>query len=166
MEWNLHCFLFCLSAKTPCIIFTYFFMFVNYLPKSIIQFWLFCEWYSFSCHLWANSSSFLAFPSFMEHFGHPHGPWCLNIFYPLQTTQKLVFLTLWNWALLKSPSVVRPIDNFPAFYGTWRFNTKFTRAFHLFLSWARPIQITYMHPSSPAFMLHAPPISSSLTWLF
>jgi hypothetical protein len=28
----------------------------------------------------------------------------------------------------------RPIDSFPAFYGTRRFNTEFTRALHLFLS--------------------------------
>jgi hypothetical protein len=29
---------------------------------------------------------------------------------------------------------VRPLDSFPAFYGTRRFNTEFTRALHLFLS--------------------------------
>jgi hypothetical protein len=29
---------------------------------------------------------------------------------------------------------VRPLDSFPAFHGTRRFNTEFTRALHLFLS--------------------------------
>jgi hypothetical protein len=104
------------------------------------------------------------------------------------------FLTLWSWALLKRPIVVRPLDRFPAFYGTRKFDTEFTRALHLFLSCARPIQstslhltnprsililsthlhlglpsgfhwafpsITYIHSSSPPFVLHAPPISSS-----
>jgi hypothetical protein len=39
-----------------------------------------------------------------------------------------------------------PLDSFPAFYGTWRFTTKFTRALHLSLSWARQIQSTAPHP--------------------
>jgi hypothetical protein len=34
---------------------------------------------------------------------------------------------------------VRPLDSFPAFHGTRRFNTEFTRALNLFLSLARPI---------------------------
>jgi hypothetical protein len=32
------------------------------------------------------------------------------------------------------------INTFPAFYGTQRFITVFTRAHHLYLSWARPMQ--------------------------
>jgi hypothetical protein len=36
----------------------------------------------------------------------------------------------------------RPLDSFPAFHGTQRFSTEFTRALHLFLSLARPIQST------------------------
>jgi hypothetical protein len=51
-------------------------------------------------------------------------------------------LTLWSWALLQRPLYVRPLDSFAAFHGTRRFNTEFTRALHLFLSWARPIQST------------------------
>jgi hypothetical protein len=42
---------------------------------------------------------------------------------------------------------------FPAFYGTRRFYTEFTRAFHLFLSWARPIQSTSPHPNSKISIL-------------
>jgi hypothetical protein len=53
-------------------------------------------------------------------------------------------LTLWSWALLQ-----RPLDSFPAFRGTRRFNTEFTTVLHLFLSWARPIQSTSPHPTSP-----------------
>jgi hypothetical protein len=36
--------------------------------------------------------------------------------------------------LLERSLVVRPLDSFPALYGTQRFNTEFTRALHLFLS--------------------------------
>jgi hypothetical protein len=49
-----------------------------------------------------------------------------------------LYLTMWSWALLEKPPVVRPLDSFPAFYGIRSFNTEFTRALHLSLSWARP----------------------------
>jgi hypothetical protein len=51
------------------------------------------------------------------------------------------------------PLDVRPLDSFPAFHGTRRFNTEFTIALHLFLSWARPIQSTSPHPISPRSIL-------------
>jgi hypothetical protein len=35
---------------------------------------------------------------------------------------------------IERPPVVRPLDTFPAFYGTARFITEFTRALHLSLS--------------------------------
>jgi hypothetical protein len=35
-----------------------------------------------------------------------------------------------SWALLEKPQIVQPLKNFPAFYGTRRFITVFTRAFH------------------------------------
>jgi hypothetical protein len=47
----------------------------------------------------------------------------------------------------------RPLDSFPAFYGTRRFNTEFTRALQLLLSWARPIQSKSPHPTSPRSIL-------------
>jgi hypothetical protein len=50
----------------------------------------------------------------------------------------------------------RPLDSLPAFFGTRRFNTKFTRALHLFQSWARPIQSTSPHPNSPRSILILP----------
>jgi hypothetical protein len=62
-------------------------------------------------------------------------------------------LTLWSWALLERPLDVRPLDSFPAFHGTRRFNTAFTGALHLFLSWARPIQSTSPHPTSSRSIL-------------
>jgi hypothetical protein len=43
-------------------------------------------------------------------------------------------LTLWSWALHESPPVAQPLDNLPAFYGTRRFITAFTRALQLPLS--------------------------------
>jgi hypothetical protein len=48
---------------------------------------------------------------------------------------------------------VRPLDSFSAFHGTRRINTEFTRALHLLLSLARPIQSTTPHPTSPRSIL-------------
>jgi hypothetical protein len=39
------------------------------------------------------------------------------------------------WALLEKPPIVQPLKNFPAFYGTRRFITVFTRALQWSLSW-------------------------------
>jgi hypothetical protein len=36
----------------------------------------------------------------------------------------------WRWALLEKKSVVQLLKNFPAFYGTRRLITVFTRALH------------------------------------
>jgi hypothetical protein len=46
----------------------------------------------------------------------------------------------WSWALLEKPQIVQPLKNFPAFYGTGRFITVFTKALHWSLSWTRSIQ--------------------------
>jgi hypothetical protein len=50
---------------------------------------------------------------------------------------------------------VQPLGSFPAFYGTRRFITEFTRALHLYLSSAKPIQSTTCNPISegPILML-------------
>jgi hypothetical protein len=53
-----------------------------------------------------------------------------------------IHITTWSWALSERPQDVRPLNSFPAFHGTRRFNTEFTKTLHLFLSWARPIQST------------------------
>jgi hypothetical protein len=47
-----------------------------------------------------------------------------------------------SWALPEKPSIVRPLKNFPAFYGTRRFNTVPTRALNWSLSWATLTQST------------------------
>jgi hypothetical protein len=59
----------------------------------------------------------------------------------------------WNWAVLEEPPIVQPLKNFPAFYGTRRFNTVFTRALHWCLSWAISIQSTSSHHISLRFIL-------------
>jgi hypothetical protein len=52
-------------------------------------------------------------------------------------------MTLWSWAPLERSPVVRTLYSFPAFYGTRRFNTEFTRALHLsILSHTNPVHIT------------------------
>jgi hypothetical protein len=46
---------------------------------------------------------------------------------------------------------MKQLDSFPAFYGTRRFFTTFTRALHLSQSRARPIQSTSPHPTSQRY---------------
>jgi hypothetical protein len=75
----------------------------------------------------------------------------MNIFFAIYNL--LTKLTLWIWALLQRPPVVGTLDTFPAFYRTRRFNTEFTRALHLFLSWARIIHSKLPHPTSPRSIL-------------
>jgi hypothetical protein len=53
-----------------------------------------------------------------------------------------------SWALLEEPPIVQALNNCPAFYGTRKFNTVFTRALHWSLSWAISIQSTPSHPIS------------------
>jgi hypothetical protein len=62
-------------------------------------------------------------------------------------------ITLWSWVPLERPQVMQPLGSFPAFYGTRRFITTFTRALHLYLSWARPIQSTILNPMSKRSIL-------------
>jgi hypothetical protein len=54
-------------------------------------------------------------------------------------------LTLWSSVLLQRSPVAQPLKNFRALDRTRRFIT----AFHLSLSWAKPIQSTPPHPVSP-----------------
>jgi hypothetical protein len=62
--------------------------------------------------------------------------------YGPQSHSPTAWLTPWSWVLLERPSFVRAFISIPAIWGTRRFITVFTSAFHLSLSWARPIQIT------------------------
>jgi hypothetical protein len=57
-------------------------------------------------------------------------------------------LTPWSRVPLEKPKVIQLVNKFPAFYGTRRFITVFTRACHWSLSWARWIQSTSSHTLS------------------
>ena len=57
-------------------------------------------------------------------------------------------LTQWSIVFLEKLTDSQPVKKFPAFYGTWRFITAFTRAHHLFLFWTRSIQSMPPHPTS------------------
>jgi hypothetical protein len=65
-------------------------------------------------------------------------------------------LTLWSWVSLEMPQVVQPLGSFPAFYGTRRFITAFTRALPQDLSWGRQIQSTPPNPISKRFIIMLP----------
>ena len=57
-------------------------------------------------------------------------------------------LTLWYSVLLEKLTGLQLVKKFPAFHGTRRFITALTSVRHLSLSWARPIQSIYTHPTS------------------
>jgi hypothetical protein len=60
-------------------------------------------------------------------------------------TNKLKALThSWSWALLEKLPIIQ-LKKFPAFYGTRRFITVFTRTLHWSLSWATSIQSILTH---------------------
>jgi hypothetical protein len=48
----------------------------------------------------------------------------------------------WSKALLEKLVVAQPVNKFPAFYGTRRFITKFTRPYHWALPWNSWLQFT------------------------
>ena len=62
---------------------------------------------------------------------------------------KLTYLlTQWCRVLLEKLTGLQLFKKFPAFHGTRRFITALTSVRHLSLSWARPIQSIYPHPTS------------------
>jgi hypothetical protein len=58
------------------------------------------------------------------------------------------WLTSWRRVLLEKLTVTHLVKKYPAFYGTQKFITVFTRARHWLQSWARCIQSTPSHPIS------------------
>ena len=62
--------------------------------------------------------------------------------------QMIYILTPWCWVLLEKLTGLQLVKKFPAFHGTRRFITTLTSVRHLSLSWARPIQSIYPHPTS------------------
>jgi hypothetical protein len=76
----------------------------------------------------------------------------LNFAYMTMTKQ-----TPSSWALLQKPPVVQSLKEFQTLYGTRRFIAVFTIALHWFLSSAKPIQSTPLHPISVRSVLILPP---------
>ena len=68
--------------------------------------------------------------------------------YPVNHNQKLLLLTPWCRVLFEKLTGLQLVKEFPAFHGNRRFITALTSVRHLSLSWARPIQSIYPHPSS------------------
>jgi hypothetical protein len=62
----------------------------------------------------------------------------------------LAGITARSWVLLEVPPVEQMRKNFLTFYGTRKFSTALTRAFHLSPSWARPILFTPLQAISPS----------------
>jgi hypothetical protein len=72
-------------------------------------------------------------------------------FSPKSCDLQIQHITLTHWwsrVLLEKSPIVQLLKNFPAFYGTRRLITVFTRALHWSLSWARWIQSMPSHPIS------------------
>ena len=59
-----------------------------------------------------------------------------------------IILTPWCRVLLEKLTGFHLVKKFPAFHGTPRFITALKSVRHLSLSWARPIQSIYPHPTS------------------
>ena len=57
-------------------------------------------------------------------------------------------LTPWCRLLLEKLTDLQLVKKFPAFHGTRKFITALTSVHHLSLSWTRPIQSIYPHPTS------------------
>ena len=60
----------------------------------------------------------------------------------------LLLLSPWWRILLRKPTGSQLVKEFPAFYGTRRFITAFTRARHVSLTWASSIHSIPPHPTS------------------
>ena len=79
---------------------------------------------------------------------------CFNIVisimlhYPLLQFVVRNLLTPWCRILLEKLTGLQLVKKFPAFHGTRRFITTITSVRQLSLSWARPIQSIYPHPTS------------------
>jgi hypothetical protein len=75
------------------------------------------------------------------------------------------WLTACSWVHLERSPVLQLLKNFPAFSGTQRFISTFTRALHLSLSWSRPSHSTptpsyhsyYCYP--PTYILASSPLA-------
>jgi len=72
-----------------------------------------------------------------------------NVFLCYISPYKYTYLlTPWCRVLLEKLIGLQLLKKFPTFHGPRRFITAFTSIRHLSLSWARPIQSIYPHPTS------------------
>jgi hypothetical protein len=77
-----------------------------------------------------------------------HGSSSLDgVLYVSASSSSSYLLTPWSRVLPEKPKRPKLPKKFPAFYGTRRFITAFTRAHHLSLSWSRLMQ--FMSPIQP-----------------
>jgi len=76
---------------------------------------------------------------------------------PNLATPLTYLFTPWCRVLLEKLTGLQLVK-FPAFHGTRRFISALTSVRHLSLSWARPIQSIYPHPTSCRSILYYPPI--------
>jgi hypothetical protein len=95
-------------------------------------------------------------------FGYPNS---LIPFHCFRCNGRFYSLThSWSWALLGKLAIVQPLKKFPAFYGTRRFITVFTRSLQWSLSWARSIQFIPSYLSKIHFNIVHLPTSWSSQW--
>jgi hypothetical protein len=117
---------------------------VRFKSRQVLLKWIFalhCSSYLFVFIFWFMPYAWLAFTIFNVSILLCNRKYN-TIFQSVNTTYRLTYLLTysWSWALLEKLPFVQPLKNFPAFYGTRRFITAFTRALHWSLSWARSIQ--------------------------
>jgi hypothetical protein len=80
---------------------------------------------------------------FFQNYCRTMYPMFLRTFFSENDDFVTYLLTyLWSWDLLEKPPIVQPLKNFPAFYGTRKFNTMFTRA----CPYPEPYQFNPHHP--------------------
>jgi hypothetical protein len=103
---------------------------------------------TYACARRVNSIEASQLQSQWLYWGHGNKPrWSTPLHISLKLLRfPLQFTYLRSWALLQKLPIVQPLKNFPTFYGTRRFITVSTRAFHWWLSWARSIQSIPSHP--------------------
>ena len=79
---------------------------------------------------------------------HPRKRECSISYNSFITTAFTYVLTPWCRVLLEKLTGLQLVKKFLAFHGTRRFITALTSVRHLSLSWARPTQSIYPHPTS------------------
>ena len=121
-------------------------------PQILVEF--FPRSFSILCgvlpHLLFSSCSWPSFCSFISWFRTKIT--CLwynhTSHLPVHTIAYWYLLTPWCRVLLEKLTGLQLVKKVPAFYGTRRFITAFTRFHHPSLSWASPIQSTCPQPTS------------------